>query len=430
MQPDDTETTVQIDALRAFASGPALAQLREQAAAAKSAPDELDFLDLLGVFWQENVHSNFLGWLLNPAASHGVGDYFLKKFLLATAAQSDDAASQIAGANWSGAKVHLEWHAVTNGASGYLDILIVNLEAQILCAIENKVFSPEGGRQLTHYRKALENDYPNFIRHYIFLSPPGMASQWEDERKYWTPANYTTVRQLVENTLADNADAISDDVRVFLRQYATTLRRKIVPEATAIQQLVRKIYLENREVIELIYQHKPDLVGEMKQIFREAIAQQKGWVLDREDPHFIRFKIAEWEKKFKVLETGTGWLPQSSALLLFQFNFRDGYLNLPYLDLGLAPGSDELVREKLFASAQEHPKFKPREESWQDTWMVLDAKEIILDEADLYNWDDPSVRAKIKAWVDCFAKTQFLAMNEVIINCLREYEGGQALSQG
>ena len=189
----------------------------------------------------------------------------------------------------------------------------MNLEAQILCAIENKVFSPEGGRQLTHYRKALENDYPNFIRHYIFLSPPGMASQWEDERKYWTPANYTTVRQLVENTLADNADAISDDVRVFLRQYATTLRRKIVPEATAIQQLVRKIYLENREVIELIYQHKPDLVGEMKQIFREAIAQQKGWVLDREDPHFIRFKIAEWEKKFKVLETGTGWLPQSQC---------------------------------------------------------------------------------------------------------------------
>ena len=105
-------------------------------------------------------------------------------------------------------------------------------------------------------------------------------------------------------------------------------------------------------------------------------------------------------------------------------------MNLPYLDLGLAPGSDELVREKLFASAQEHPKFKPREESWQDTWMVLDAKESILDEADLYNWDDPSVRAKIKAWVDCFAKTQFPAMNEVIINCLREYEGGQALSQG
>ena len=53
MQPDDTETTVQIDALRAFASGPALAQLREQAAAAKSAPDELDFLDLLGVFWRK-----------------------------------------------------------------------------------------------------------------------------------------------------------------------------------------------------------------------------------------------------------------------------------------------------------------------------------------------------------------------------------------
>lgn len=438
MQPDDIETTGQIDALRTFASSAELAQLREQTAAAKSAPDELDFLDLLGVFWQENVHSNFLGWLLNPAASHGVGDYFLKKFLLATAAQSSnqadcmakrlrEIASKIEKANWSKAKVHLEWHAVVNGDSGYLDILTVNPEPPILCAIENKVFSPESVGQLSHYRKALENDYPNFTRHLVFLSPDGRRSQEDTEKDVWTPANYTTVRRLIEKTLADNTHSISEDVRVFLRQYATTLRRKIVPEATEIQQLVRKIYLENRDVIDLICRHKPDLVGEMKQVLRDAVAQQEGWVLDREDPLFIRFKVAEWAQ-FRALETGTGWLPRSSALLLFQFNFRDGYSNLPYLDLGLSPGSDELVRKNLFASAQQHPNlFTTRERNLPANWSVLDAKESILDEADLDNWDDPSVRAKIMAWVADFAENRFPKMNEVIINCLREYEAGQSL---
>ena len=430
MQPDDIETTGQIDALRAFASSAELAQLRQQATAAKSAPDELDFLDVLGVFRQENVHSNFLGWLLNPAASHGVGDYFLKKFLLATAAQSSDLSKKIEKANWSRAKVHLEWYAIVNGVSGYLDILIVNPETPVLCAIENKVFSPESVGQLSHYRKALENDYPNFTRHLVFLSPDGRDSQEDTEKDVWTPANYTTVRRLVEQTCADNADSISEDVRVFLRQYATTLRRKIVPEATEIQQLVRKIYLENRAVIDLIYRHKPNLVGEMKQTFREAIARQKGWVLDREDPLFIRFKIAEWAQ-FKALETGTGWLPQSSALLLFQFRFRDGHSNLPYLDLGLSPGSDELVRKELFASAQQNPNlFTTRERDLPPNWSVIDAKESILDEDDLDNWDDPSVRAKIMAWVADFAENRFPKMNEVIINCLREYEAGQSLPQG
>ena len=35
-----------------------------------------------------------------------------------------------------------------------------------------------------------------------------------------------------------------------------------------VSQLARKIYLEHREAIELVIQHKPDLVDEMKQIFR------------------------------------------------------------------------------------------------------------------------------------------------------------------
>lgn len=37
--------------------------------------------DVLGVARQENPHSSFLSWLLNPFESHGMGDFPLKRFL-------------------------------------------------------------------------------------------------------------------------------------------------------------------------------------------------------------------------------------------------------------------------------------------------------------------------------------------------------------
>ncbi len=47
----------------------------------------------------------------------------------------------------------------------------------------------------------------------------------------------------------------------------------------------------------------------------------------------------------------------------------------------------------------------------------------ILDDSDYgIGWDDGATRAKIEAWVKNFAENEFPAMNDVIVNCLEEYE--------
>ena len=148
---------------------------------------------------------------------------------------------------------------MVDGEPRYLDILLVNHRAQILCAIENKHSRPRASAralaQLTHYRPRagkglLRPDSPGTT---YFCRPRGVPPQQQQEREFWTPANYTTIRQLVEKTDANCGDAIRGDVRVFLRQYATTLRRNIVPESQEVRQLARRIYLENREAIDLIH---------------------------------------------------------------------------------------------------------------------------------------------------------------------------------
>ena len=42
---------------------------------------EFNLFDVLGVEHKELQHSALLAWLLNPRGSHGLRDYFLRKFL-------------------------------------------------------------------------------------------------------------------------------------------------------------------------------------------------------------------------------------------------------------------------------------------------------------------------------------------------------------
>ncbi len=380
---------------------------------------EFDALDFLGLSQSEEVHSNVLAWLLNPQQHHGLGDYFLKMFLLRTGAQAE-----VGTYDWSGTSVQREWPNEVDGQPGFLDILMVNESKGFLCAIENKVFSSEHSEQLTRYRKALERDYPDFTKHYVFLSPNGVRPYREEERKYWMPANYATVLNLVEQAI-ENTE-VREDVRAFLRQYATTLRRKIVPDSnTNIQQFAREIYLKHREAIELIYQNKPNYASEMKQIFKEAVSRQANWLLDKEETNWVRFRSSSWADS-EVMETGTDWLPQSKALILCQLYCAANYVNF-YITLG--SGSNRPIREKIINSVNQNPSvFNQTGRTWSDGFMTFHHQVGILDDSDLNNWDDCGAvgPAKIEAWMLDFAERKFPAMNEVIIKCLQEYEAEQA----
>ena len=405
-------------ALRDFATDNLdLQRLEEMLAQAKAQPAEFDLFEVLNLWWQEDVHSRTLTWLLNPNGSHGVSDYFLKNFLLASGSLSGGDAT----GDWSKAESQREWYCVVDGGAGWLDILVVDHDNKFLCAVENKVFSPEGGRQLTHYRKALEAAYPNFTRHYVFLSPGGMESQWEDEREHWMPMTYTTILELVEQTIEDNAAKMSEDVRVFLRQYANALRRMIVPETSEVQQLAREIYLKHRVAIELIIRHKPNLVDEAKNLFKEAIQRQENWKLDHRPGGLVGFSHVKWGN-FDVFRTGTTL--GSKALVQFAFDTREE--GRVMLILTILPGNEESARRRLFEAAQNSPLFDSKGHrfgGWSDSWIRLHVSETILDESDFDNWgDQESIRAKIRAWVADFAENQFPPMNDVIVNCLREYD--------
>ena len=283
---------------------------------------EMDALDLIvhRSWADETFHSRIIRWLLDPSAHHQQAGHFIAALLNATMAPPS-----LLDADWSAAQALREWRRDVDEQWGYLDILILDRDRQNLIAIENKTLSQEHSNQLTCYRRALVDAYPDFTRHHIFLSPAGLPPNLEQDRKHWQPASYSVIHNAIQGILENGV--AEPNANALLQIYATTLRRNVLPD-TSIDRQARRIYLENREALDRILANKPNWIEETKPILREAVAKHSCWQLDREEAQFVRFRAADWDE-FPSSLTGTGWAPNSHALLLFQLRFNN---EMPYLN--------------------------------------------------------------------------------------------------
>ena len=400
--------------LEDFAADPELARLEEILA-------EFDLFAFLGLSTSEEVHSRILAWLLNPQENHSMGDFFLTNFLLETKAATDQ---QVRAVDWSESGVQREWRNVVDGKTGFLDILILNTRAAFACAIENKILTGEHGEQLTRYRQALEQKYGAFHRSYLFLSPQGIPPARPEERSVWTPVDYGTILRLIEKTHRSGADRQNPAVGAFLQQYATTLRRRIVPD-TSLERLATRIYLRHREAIDLINRYRGRYYrDDVREICIEAIERQDGWDLigERDRGELLGFIDTSWQE-FSLFHTGTSWRSQTDSLMILDFDFRE--MGQVKLILTMSTADNEDIRKLLFHKTKEqHPHIfnhrGDRRGEYNDSTVRLYASEPILGEADFVGGDISAWSDKVLEWVCNFAQNDFPEMNEIILGSFRE----------
>ena len=131
--------------------------------------NQFNIFEAVGMVRQEIRHSHFLAFLLSPAASHQLGDVFLKTFLKQLLSESNNAAinlNEIDAASLSDTEVRHEWRNI--------DILLVSQGSRIVCALENKVDSGEHSNQLQRYRQIVQEEFPSYCQILVFLTPRGI----------------------------------------------------------------------------------------------------------------------------------------------------------------------------------------------------------------------------------------------------------------
>jgi len=300
--------------------------------------DQFNVFEAIGVVRQELRHSDCLAFLLDPRQTHGIGDAFVRRFLqkaLIAAQPSAVPISRIDLDLWTldQATVVREWHNI--------DILWTDNEHQLVVLIENKIGSAEHSDQLGRYLRTIQDHYAGWKVLPLYLSPEGEAPS----DHFYVPVSYGVVCEAVQAVAEDRSSALDPDVYVLMTHYARMLRRHVVSDSETAE-LCRRIYQRHKRALDLIYEHRPSMLAEIRGILVALIQSEPGLILDSSPLRaIIRFGHAAWETD--ALKAGEGWTP-SGRMLLFEVDNAPERLGIR---LWVGPGPAE-TRSRLVEAAR------------------------------------------------------------------------------
>lgn len=317
---------------------------------------EPNIFSALSVKRLEIRHSNFLGYLLNPRESHGLGDIFLRKFLREVF--SDDRSSNRSFfeadlLDLNAVEVRREWRKI--------DVLIVMPKDVIV--IENKVDSKDGNGQLARYRRIAEKDFAGKNKHFVYLTIFGDDPLDIEESELWINYSYEQIARIIKTILELYRTSLSDKVRYYLCDYLTILQRDFFMN-DELNMLAQKLYLSHKAAFDFIFENMPDTAEEVYKAL-EASLKESGYVIGSKSKRYLRFTsplLAE-----KLPRTGS-W--QNGEAFLFEFDFGADRTKL-VLKAAVSPG-DEDVRKQILDAAEKLPKEmfkKPKGKQWMSFYI-------------------------------------------------------------
>ena len=170
--------------------------------------DTFNVFETLKIVNVEIKHSNFLAWLLNPNENHSLDSYFLRQFLKTFYSENKELIDSELSLfdfeifDYSDVEIRREWRNI--------DLLILirgegKENKKVAIAIENKIKSSEGQDQLVRYKKIMGNEFPDYNRLLIFLTPYGIEPSDSD----WIPFPYGSIAELLEGILEHKKDYLS-----------------------------------------------------------------------------------------------------------------------------------------------------------------------------------------------------------------------------
>ena len=275
-----------------------------------------NIFDILKISRNEIRHSNFLSWLLDPNQTHKLGDIFLKRFLREVfSSDKFKGVDQVdvEGLDLSNVLIEREWRNI--------DVLI-KLQGIVVC-IENKVLSKEHSNQLKRYREIVDSHFPNDEKTFVFLTPDGDES--DNETENYEPISYEFIVETLERIISVYGESINPQVRNYIKDYTKTIKRDLMG-TDELTELSKKIYSNHKELFDFIYEHKPDVIDDVKSIFEEEI-KKRGWILGSPGKKYLRFTTPDVHRHTYINQNSNGWRNKESFLFEFVLNPEKDRMN-------------------------------------------------------------------------------------------------------
>ena len=298
--------------------------------------DRFNLFESLGIVRQEIRHSAFIRWFLDPSETHGLGDFPLRQFLRRVIKGGEDHAGNLPSLfdlhdwNLGQAQVLKEWRNI--------DLLILDEDNRFVCAIENKVDSGEGDKQLQRYKETVEQAFVEYKRAFVFLTKSGDPPS--DEA--YIRMSYADLNSIIENTLERRESQANNEIKLFVQQYLEMVRRHIV-EDSDIQEICRRLYRNHRRALDLIFENRPDRATEVAHAIQDYIKSRGDLIPIRNSKTYMNF-LPQFFSFPSIQDEGT-------PILHWQIVNKDEQVRFK---LELQPGP-RVMREQIYEKAKSLP---------------------------------------------------------------------------
>lgn len=344
--------------------------------------NEVNFFEITGMVSKEIKHSNFLAWLFNANANHGIGDKFIRKFMQKVMKENQGSKAinsdilHLSLLDYDTFMIKREWKNI--------DIFMVSDEEKYTITIENKIYASERQNQTLDYRSKVEPIYKGYTNIYIFLTIDGLQAQ---DSEYWCNANYYMVVEAIDEILKENPN-LSDDVKLLLKNYVSMLRRDIIMDKD-IEKICNEIYKKYKVALDLIYQYRPDEVASISDFimdFLEKNAEKYNVIFDRDNcsKAYVRFTTKYMNSLVpKNNDLSYGW--KNGCGFLYEIEIPGNYKSQCFACISDASNP---VCVEIFKIAQKnHKKFNilHKNNETPNQWARVFRSNIILDKEQIQN---------------------------------------------
>jgi hypothetical protein len=256
-------------------------------------------------------HSNVLAWLLAPDESHGLGDRFLRRWLMRVQHDADTSpvldVARIDAALFRSVQVQREW--------GHIDVLVrIQLDdaEEWIIVVENKVNAVQAKEQLSRYRSRLEASFPAAKRFLVFLT----LHEEEPADATWIAADYGQVGAVLHECVAERGNVLGAEPRVLIDHYLKTIERLLMPNEELVE-LARQIYDQHHRALDFIFEQRIDELALLSATIAkhmQGAAGKLGMEPMRCSKGFVRFLPKAWDNPAN--RAGTAWGTPDSAYVL------------------------------------------------------------------------------------------------------------------